>query len=351
MEIGSEFEWVEYDNRISDLSWLPKGKDRVFTLSGRTAIETVLENIDNHQQGKRVMLPAYCCDSMIEPFVRWGYECDFFSVEQEKGGVKVTIDRDKLNQSGLLLVMGYFGYFTEYPMQCIEEFQNNGGIVIEDITHSLLSEKFVMRKADWYVASLRKWGALADGGFCCCNTKEINKKPMKNVPAEYLHNKIDAMKKKRSYLFQEPIDKKEFLDMFEKANQFLEENYTGVLMSEESMSFLKRWNIDKIRKVRRENAHILHDAIRDIAEIRALFDEKRIDCPLFVPIVAKSEKRDLIRKRLIDHEIYCPIHWPKPKKCHSGLYEAELSLVCDQRYTKEDMERIANVLRLCNDLI
>ena len=50
-------------------------------------------------------------------------------------------------------------------------------------------------------------------------------------------------------------------------------------------------------------------------------------------------------KYLISKEIYCPVHWPKPKQIPIGLsnvlYEQELSLVCDQRYDKKDMMRIA----------
>ena len=70
-----------------------------------------------------------------------------------------------------------------------------------------------------------------------------------------------------------------------------------------------------------------------------------MDCPLFVPIVIAKEKRNAIRKKLIDNQIYCPVHWPHPNaECQSNLYEMELSLVCDQRYNGDDMKRIVEVL-------
>ena len=43
--------------------------------------------------------------------------------------------------------------------------------------------------------------------------------------------------------------------------------------------------------------------------------------------------------------IYCPIHWPKPQMGgSSALFDTELSLVCDQRYTEKDMQRMIGIL-------
>ena len=72
-----------------------------------------------------------------------------------------------------------------------------------------------------------------------------------------------------------------------------------------------------------------------------------MDCPIFVPILTTN--REAIRKKLIENEIYCPIHWPKPNdKCESNLYELELSLICDQRYNEADMQRIVDVINNCD---
>ena len=67
---------------------------------------------------------------------------------------------------------------------------------------------------------------------------------------------------------------------------------------------------------------------------------------MIVPIMLKN--RDVIRKKLIDNKIYCPVHWPKPMGCNSNIYDMELSLVCDQRYDIDDMKRIVSVI---NDIL
>ena len=76
---------------------------------------------------------------------------------------------------------------------------------------------------------------------------------------------------------------------------------------------------------------------------------KETDCPMFVPIYVPNGQRDRMKQYLIKQEIYCPVHWPISKhhrlsKKERLLYDNELSLVCDQRYTEEDMSRMADTI-------
>ena len=58
-----------------------------------------------------------------------------------------------------------------------------------------------------------------------------------------------------------------------------------------------------------------------------------------------------MRKILIEQKIYCPVHWPL-SNLHNmeertlSMIDCELSLVCDQRYTEKDMERIIEAINL-----
>lgn len=101
-----------------------------------------------------------------------------------------------------------------------------------------------------------------------------------------------------------------------------------------------------IREVRRENAAFLHQALslQFIGKLTAK------SCPLFVPVLLKNtEERNTVRKRLIEEQIYCPIHWPKNQMITQNMevnkiFDTELSLICDQRYSAVDMERIVKVI-------
>ena len=315
-EIGSEFPYVQLDgiqkpNRIWDTGTL--------VFSGRTAIETVLKN---EPAIRKALLPSYCCDSMVEPFRRAGIEVSFYPVEYRNGlQIDLTIPKDV----DCLLWCNYFGFRKK--MVDVSDFVARGGIVIEDITHSLFSEHPYHEDSHYLVASVRKWEAVLSGGYCVSRKGPMTFLPTIKPPADYVKQKTTAMQMKAHYLGGEHgVQKDEFLQMFAQSNHWLAENYSGLAIDDYSRKYL-------------QNADVLAHA-----EIR-----KRNACPLFLPVVIEPNKRDAIRKTLIEHQIYCPVHWQKPNSDReSNLYDIELSLICDERYNEEDMYRIASVL---NNLI
>ena len=108
-------------------------------------------------------------------------------------------------------------------------------------------------------------------------------------------------------------------------------------------------DIERIRKTRRQNAEILINALGSCDKVRLLYKSVKSDeCPLFVPVMIRNE-RNAIRRHLIKNSIYMPVHWPvsaihrlntKTRK----IYDEEMSFVCDQRYSKEDMEHIVETI-------
>ena len=85
MEIGSEF-W-EFDGNLNNnnSSFWNIGKDHRFTLSGRTAIYYILENIAKKQNIKKAYLPSYSCGSMAQPFIDLGIEVLYYDVYYNDG--------------------------------------------------------------------------------------------------------------------------------------------------------------------------------------------------------------------------------------------------------------------------
>ena len=81
-EIGSEF-WLE-----RELKTLSRDRDGVYALSGRTAIDLIIQDVVKTRRVRNVYMPAWGCDSMLAPFVA--------EIAQEKAGVikvgKVNVD-------------------------------------------------------------------------------------------------------------------------------------------------------------------------------------------------------------------------------------------------------------------
>lgn len=331
-EIGSEFHWMGFDSGHG--LTLPVSGTLVF--SGRTAIETVLLNIPN---AKKALLPAYCCDSMIEPFRRAGIDTGFYPVEFEEG---LVANISEFEDANILLWCSYFGFHT--PMPDLTAFLGRGGMIIEDITHSLLSDRPYHPQSQYLVASLRKWEPICCGGYCAAIDGELRHLPTKPPPDAFLETKCAAMEMKAAYLVDVDEEKKSrFLQMFAESNTWLAENYSQLAIDPLSRRYLANADTEVQKRTRRQNAAALYRGLD--GAVQFLFPLENMDCPLFVPIVL-PKNRDELRKELIANRIYCPIHWPHPNAdCYSNLYDSELSLICDQRYTVEDMQRIVRVIR------
>lgn len=333
-EIGSEFH-AERIGVIRNSFFLSYGE---LVFSGRTAIETVLKEAP---YAKKALLPSYCCESMIIPFRKAGIEVDFYDVWYKNGmqfSIGISADTD------ILLWCNYFGFNNAMP-DC-SSFIERGGIIIEDITHSLLSAHQFHNQSHYHVASIRKWEPINCGGYCASAKGKLYHIP-NNAPADdFLKIKQDAMKLKAEYLCDhDELKKPKFLRMFGESNSWLAENYSGLSIDQWSREYLSKVDIQRQREIRCSNAHILYNGLKDTVQF--MFKEEEMDCPLFVPILL-PEKRGDVRAGLAANGVYCPIHWPKPQVCESNLYDMELSLICDQRYKEEDMERIVTVL---NDLL
>lgn len=334
-EIGSEFS-MTFDEQNAENTYL---QDTSLVFSGRTALETVLKN---EPLIKKAILPSYCCDSMIEPFRRAGIDVCFYSVFYEDGlQTNVSIPKDV----DCLLWCNYFGFRNDMPD--LADFVVRGGVIIEDITHSLFSAQPFHKQSHYLVASVRKWEPVLCGGYCVSRKGRMKTLPDRNPSLTFLEKKMSAMQLKARYLDGDNLVSKDtYLELFSESNHWLAENYSGYTIDSYSKEYLRNVNIKAHSKVRKRNAEVLYEELKDCNGIHFLFELSKMDCPLFVPIIVEGGKRNIVRQRLIESQIYCPVHWPKPKMdIESNLYDMELSLICDQRYKEEDMRRIASTIR------
>ena len=324
-EIGSEF-WDVPTNKEGLSFFLEQTQ---WFLSGRSALKAIIKELKGCQS---IALPSWCCDSMIKPFEDSGIEVYFYSVYYDNEVVqRLRFDCDAL------FLMDYFGY-TGLQL----DLSDYDGVVIRDVTHSIFSYQY--NDADYYFGSLRKWCGIWTGGYAW------EKNGLKfNVSDEYDKGytvlRQRAMQLKKDYINGQSVDDKCYLKIFNEAEELLDD-VDVVSATEHDVKIAQILDVQKIITKRRANAEILR---RAFSEWLAFPDMKDTDCPMFVPILVPNGKRDELRKFLIQNEIYCPVHWPvsehhKLGKKEQFIYDNELSLVCDQRYTEEDMNRIVDVI-------
>lgn len=324
-EIGSEFWDVPIIYGGNDL--FPESTQ--WFLSGRSALQAIIKELkDCHT----VAMPSWCCDSMVKPFVDAGYEIHFYPVYFDQGLVQeINYDAD------VLFLMDYFGYSATVPNLSAYK-----GIVIRDVTHSLLSKFYT--DADYYFGSLRKWCGVWTGGYAW--TRDGHKLMMGSSDDHgYVELRKQAMQQKAEYISGNRTDK-DYLKIFDAAEEALER--VGIAPADRrDVELAGKLDVECIRTKRRSNAKVLRRAFPDWLIFPEMADT---DCPMFVPVLVPDGKRNDLRRHLINNEIYCPIHWPvseyhKLNARTEIIYQNELSLVCDQRYTEEDMYRMVETIK------
>ena len=326
-EIGSEF-WnaptIENENRVfsKSVQWF---------LSGRSALKSIINDLKHLHT---VALPSWCCHTMIRPFLDAGFEVKFYSVYWNVG-----LKQDIHFECDVLFLIDYFGYSVTNP-----DISGYGGIVIRDVTHSIYSTSYT--DADYYFGSLRKWCGVWTGGYAWA--KDGHHLIMEqNDDFGYTILREKAMQLKNSYLHGWGVTDKEYLRVFNEAEEILEK--AGISpAAERDVMLAKKIDVGFIRERRRANAKVLREAFPDWLIFREMNDA---DCPMFVPIFVPDGRRDELRNFLIKNDIYCPIHWPvsdyhKLDEKEQFLYDNELSLVCDQRYAEDDMRRMVQAIEI-----
>lgn len=325
-EIGSEF-WdvptIDSENGLfpESINWF---------LSGRSALQAVIKELGD---ARSISLPSWCCDSMIKPFIDAGIKVDFYPVYWQDGLVQeINLDSD------VLFLMDYFGYTGKQP-----DISSYKGIVIRDITHSLFSTSY--SNADYYFGSLRKWCGVWTGGYAWAKDGH-RLVELKNDDLGYVSLREKAMNLKNSYIHGRGVTDKDYLKIFDEAEKALEQ--VGIAPAENRDIILsKKLDAEFIRNRRRANAQVLRNAFPDWL---IFLDSSPTDTPMFVPVLVPDGRRDELRRFLIRNEIYCPIHWPvgeyhKLDERTEEIYKNELSLVCDQRYTEDDMHRMVETIK------
>lgn len=330
-EIGSEFWDVPLIEQ--EINIFPKTTQ--WFLSGRSALQAIVKELLVKAK-KSVAMPSWCCDSMIKPFVDAGMEVSFYPVYSDK-----VFNQDTNTDCDVLFRMDYFGYTGDVAV--------SHPCVVRDVTHSVFSRNY--SDADYYFGSLRKWCGVWTGGFAWAKDgRQFEIADSDDKGYTLLRKK--AMELKESYINDVPdangnrFFDKGYLSVYNKAEELLED--IGIAAaSDRDVKCAQTLDIAFIKSRRRKNAEVLMQAFAEQLIFPSL---KETDCPMFVPILVPGGKRNALRRFLIDHEIYCPVHWPVSpyhklqKGPETDLYDNELSLVCDQRYTEQDMFRIVETI-------
>lgn len=291
--------------------------------SGRHALEYIFRQLD--KQIKKVYIPYYTCDVILEPLRRLNIGYKFYHIDNN---LEIT-NIPKLSENEYLIVNNYFGIKDSY----IESlFQKLGDRLIVDNAQAFYAPEHPGLKS---IYSPRKFVGVPDGGFAFTAIRT-------NLSFE------NDFSTDRSCFLLRRIDKdaqsgyKEFKDSSHSLS-----NSPIRKMSLLTRRLLESIDFSEIQKIRRRNFEFLHNELRLTNKLN-IPDIATFKCPMVYPFRCSDKS---LRSRLINKQIFVATYWPNIKDwCNKNDTEYQLMneiipLPIDQRYNIEDMKRIINVIK------
>ena len=303
---------------------------------GRTCLYNILQCIMNSVRNAdgdpiRVLLPDYICISVAEVVNRLGLSIVHYHVGTDLYPDIHSID-EVISDCECIVLVSYFGMVNpDDTAGYIRKNYPSVKIIIDDV-----QDFYGFGKHSYYdycFTSYRKWFCSPDGAEIIQKSWQDPVPKCESVP-DYVQYKFTGNLLKN---YSEFLGEDYLLELIDKGESLMDKEYL-YRCSDISREIIRKIDLNKVAAIRKRNAKILHDGLLRLG-VDHVYEENSV--PMFVPVIVAN--RNDVRKHLFSCNIFAPIHWPVSDECMQGdneLYRMELSLICDQRYDEEDMERI-----------
>ncbi|HNT23104.1 MAG TPA: hypothetical protein PKM21_01975 [Anaerolineales bacterium] len=341
--IGGEFELSSLPRSVDAIE-LTQGIAGSWTVSGRAALCALLAHLKK-QGVTKILMPAYLCESIIQPVKAFGLAYDFYPVDED-----LAAHPDPQKNSAVILIH-YFGWLNP-STEALRQSAEDSFVLVEDLTQAVFSSwKFIKGTQPLVFFSLRKFGPVPLGGWY----SRSDRLPSVDLMFKVLFWKsLAARLYKYNYLKISPdIDQQAeqtYLDVFNHVESSFDLSCTPYLLDAEAKSLIDGINWAYAAAARRKN----WNALSDLLPGNILLPFHKMLPTDVVPLgyVVNCTERDKIRQNLQAAQIFCPIHWRLPEEVSAKRFPISyrlsntlMTIPIDQRYNPRDMEHISKVIR------
>ena len=328
----------------------PEEGELRYLMSGRCANYLALKDNALSDTKKVAYVPLYTCETVIAPFVKAGYSLIFYDFKKDMTPV---FDHSVLDKISIISICGYYG-FSRYDRDFVDECVSRGIKVIEDTTHSIFSKDGIYPKCDYVVGSLRKWLGVAAGGFAIKTKGKFN---LSSAPihSEHIKMRSDGLKELTLLAKEAPSpevdeEKKKASELLWDSEMLLRRIFDCQESDEESVNIIKHFDYENLRKRRRENYSCLLENCPRSDKFSIVFDSldsETVPSHFTLYVEDRASFKEFMEERGVHATTYWPVGPEVKLEGHDDaafIYNHVISLPCDQRYNREDMLYICEVL-------
>lgn len=318
--------------------------------SGREALFLVALTLNPDKTVPVVLMPAYCCHSMVDPFEKAGWKVVFYRLNED-----LTVDLEYLSNLLLtllpkaVLTMNFYGSASTVDAVNLIKNHYPECTCIEDFSHCTFSfEDIYNMQVDYYITSIRKSVGVCDGSLIV-SKHSLDETHIEDGETAFVRARRYCQKLKAKYTYSQAADQKNiFLPVLREQEGELDA-FVGVhRISKIGKEMLSVINGGYIRYARQKNmAHIL-ELLKDHVESVSGIERCLNGAPFSLPILVKN--RDEVQQRLALRGVYAPVLWPICDEARAvcpvsaRMADEMLSIPIDQRYNYDDIEDIASII-------
>lgn len=290
--------------------------DAIRLNSGRNAFEYILRA----REYKKVYLPYFTCDVMLEPILKLKLKYEFYHINEQ---LEPIFDFNKIGVDETFLYTNYFGI---KGLQVIKISKNCPNLIIDN--SQAFFEKPLAGIDTFY--SPRKFLGVPDGAYLYTD---------KILQTELSRDKSQM---RFSHLTKRIEDGPEagYLDF--KANDDTIKGQSIKLMSSLTQALLCNIDYDNVIKIRKQNFRLLYEHLQKSNKLHLQIDQDFV--PMVFPYLAAKGKS--VKQKLIQKEVFVATYWPNvfewcdKSKIDYKIAEKIVPIPLDQRYGEKEMEFI-----------
>ena len=294
-------------------------KNAIRLNTGRNCLEYILRS----RKYRKVYIPYYTCEVVLEPFGKTGIAYSFYHIDIN---LEITDDID-LQDDEALLYTNYFGLKQRYIEKLARLY---GTHLIIDNTQAFYAKP--IQGIDTFY-TCRKFFGVPDGAYLY-----TDKRLETEFEQDISWNRLSFLTKRIDIGVEAGYA--EFREMEDKLD-----DRPIKLMSKLTQRMMQSIDYEVAAEQRRKNYQQLHHELEKTNLIRLQLEEDAV--PMVYPYLTDKEG---LREHLIRNKIFVARYWPNVQKwAHQSDFEYSLvsqllPIPCDQRYSENDMKRVVNVI-------